>query len=92
MRKKKEISNLQNNSQMQSLADLKEGKKGKIIGILPGNESIERLVELGLVIGEEVLMIKKAPLGDPLEIKVMNYNLCIRKSEASFIEIGLIDQ
>lgn len=46
-----------------------------------------RLMEMGIIPGEEVQILRKAPLGDPLEISIMGYNLCIRKSEAQNIEV-----
>lgn len=75
------------NLKTRTLADLDIGSSAKISNILPGNDNLERLVELGLIVGETVTLVKKAPLGDPIEIRIMNYNLCIRKSEAAFIEI-----
>ena len=41
-----------------------------------------RLAEMGLTVGAEVTVLKKAPLGDPLEIRVLGYSLCIRKETA----------
>lgn len=47
-----------------------------------------RLAEMGLVPRAEVTVIKKAPLGDPLEIRVKGYSLCIRSTEAERFVIG----
>ena len=44
-----------------------------------------RLREMGLMPGTPVTLIRTAPLGDPLEIKVRGYNLTLRKSEAEHI-------
>ena len=44
-----------------------------------------RLFDMGLTPGAEIFMRKKAPLGDPIEITVRNYELTLRKSEAECI-------
>lgn len=46
-----------------------------------------RLMELGLVPGTRVTVTRVAPLGDPLELRVRNYALSIRRSEALAIEV-----
>lgn len=44
-----------------------------------------RLREMGLIVGTAITLIRTAPLGDPLEIKVRGYNLTLRKSEAEHV-------
>lgn len=44
-----------------------------------------RLREMGLLAGTRITLIRTAPLGDPLEIKVRGYNLTLRKSEADHV-------
>lgn len=46
-----------------------------------------RLAEMGLTRGAEVVVMKKAPFGDPLEISVRGYSLCIRAAEAEKFEV-----
>jgi ferrous iron transport protein A len=48
-------------------------------------ESRPRLMEMGLLVGTPVELVRFAPLGDPVEIKVRGYNLTLRKSEAEQI-------
>ena len=43
---------------------------------------------MGLVAGTEIGVLKLAPLGDPMEIKVKNFNLSLRKVEASTIDVN----
>jgi Fe2+ transport system protein FeoA len=50
-------------------------------------ESRPRLMELGLVIGTSIELVRFAPLGDPVEIKVRGYNLTLRKHEAEQIYV-----
>ena len=70
-----------------TLDQLNVNEKAIISGYLGNDISSARLLELGLMAGEPVMVIKKAPFGDPTEIRIMNYNLCLRKKEASIIEI-----
>lgn len=51
-----------------------------------GNESL-RLMEMGILPGTTLQLVRKAPLGFPIEIKVRGYLLSLRESEASSIEI-----
>ena len=44
-----------------------------------------RLMEMGLLVGSSVQLVRFAPLGDPVEIKVRGYNLTLRKNEAEQI-------
>lgn len=60
----------------------------KIIGSGPIKR---RIIDLGLVTGSEISVIKYAPLGDPMEIKVKNFNLSLRKAEAALIEVQAND-
>jgi ferrous iron transport protein A len=48
-----------------------------------------RLREMGLLPGTSLTLIRTAPLGDPLEIKVRGYNLSLRKSEADHVLVEL---
>jgi ferrous iron transport protein A len=47
----------------------------------------ERLAELGLTPGQEVRMLRRAPLGDPLEVLVRGYRLAVRRDEAEAVEV-----
>ena len=49
-----------------------------------------RLEEMGLTVGAEVTILKAAPLGDPLEIRVRGYTLCIRKDLAQHYRVRKI--
>jgi ferrous iron transport protein A len=44
-----------------------------------------RLREMGLLVGTRVMLVRTAPLGDPLEIKLRGYHLTLRKSEAEHV-------
>lgn len=70
------------------LSDLPVGSSALIKDIPVGHdEHITRLRELGLVPGTKVRLVRRAPLGDPLEIAVRGSRLAIRRSEARHIQI-----
>jgi Fe2+ transport system protein FeoA len=50
-----------------------------------------RLMEMGLLVGTRVEVVRFAPLGDPVEIKVRGYNLTLRKHEAEQILVRELD-
>jgi len=69
------------------LSDLPVGAFGTI-GKLPfGKEALTRLRELGLVPGTKIHLVRRAPLGDPLEVSVRGSRLAMRRAEAKCIEI-----
>jgi ferrous iron transport protein A len=55
---------------------------------LSGDPAVrERLAELGLTPGQAVRLLRRAPLGDPLEILVRGYRLAVRRDEADAVEV-----
>ena len=48
-----------------------------------------RLMEMGIVPGARVLVVNRAPLGDPIRILVSNYHLAVRREEARSIEVAI---
>lgn len=72
---------------VKQLAQLKPGEAG-VITKLRGTGNIKhRLIDMGLVPGPMVRVMKFAPLGDPIEIKVKNFDLALRVSEAETIDV-----
>jgi ferrous iron transport protein A len=63
------------------------GQKATVAEIKLSPESRPRLMEMGLLVGTPVELVRFAPLGDPVEIKVRGYNLTIRKHEAEQIYV-----
>ena len=58
---------------------------------MPDCAECERLMEMGLTEGTEFSVEKVAPFGDPIEISVRGYRLCLRKSETHCFEIERVD-
>lgn len=70
-----------------SLASLPLGTEGVVRRVRSPRAVARRLMELGLVPGTRVSITRVAPLGDPLELRVRNYALSIRRADALNIEI-----
>ena len=70
-----------------NLTNLPIGTTGKVIAVRGNNAITKRLMEMGVVPGVSVRVIKSAPFGDPLEVRVRGYHLAMRKNEADNIEV-----
>jgi len=71
----------------QPLTSLPPGTFGTIAEIQLPADQRPRLMELGLTIGTSVEVIRFAPLGDPVEIKVRGSNLSLRRHEAELVQV-----
>jgi Fe2+ transport system protein FeoA len=69
------------------LSDLHPGEFGMINKLSLSGNPRQRMMAMGFVKGESVKVIRKAPLGDPIEFEIKNYKLSLRKSEAALIEV-----
>ena len=74
---------------MANLAELAPGGRGRIVGIDGDVEMVQRLLEMGLTPGTELEVVRLAPLGDPIEVRVRGYLLSIRKENAGLIRMDV---
>lgn len=70
------------------LSDLKPGQEG-IIKEFKDNDILLKLMEMGCVPGERILLEQIAPLGDPISVSVAGYHLSLRLNEAEHILVEL---
>ncbi len=70
-----------------NLADLKNGEKGIILKVRGRGAFRKRIIEMGFVVGKQVIVVKNAPLKDPIEYNIMGYEVSLRRSEAALIEV-----
>jgi ferrous iron transport protein A len=70
------------------LSELKPGQEG-IIKEFKSNELFLKLMEMGCVPGEKILLEQIAPLGDPISVSVAGYHLSLRLNEAEHIFVEL---
>ena len=74
------------------LSELRVGQKGRIVAFdLPPDQKA-RLFEMGLTPGAEVELVRFAPLGDPIDLKVRGYHLSLRKREAAGIRVAVSEE
>ena len=71
-----------------TLTNLQIGTTAKVVAVKGNNAVTRRLMEMGIVPGVSVKVVKTAPFGDPIEIRVRGYSLAMRKAEAETIEVG----
>ena len=77
-------------AEAQSLASLAIGSVATVTEIKVAPENRGRLLEMGLLVGTPVELVRFAPLGDPVEIKVRGYHLTLRKQEAEQIWVRTV--
>lgn len=71
------------------LSELKVGQSGKVESIQGDSHLVQRFFEMGLIYGAEVRVMRFAPLGDPMSIRIQGGQLALRKSDAAQINISL---
>ncbi len=71
------------------LSEFTVGESGKIIKVTGEGKIRRRLFDMGVTPGAELIMRKKAPLGDPIEITLRGYELTLRKVEAACVEVEI---
>jgi ferrous iron transport protein A len=71
------------------LNDLEPGQKGVVVNIKGSGATRRRIMDMGIVRGSEIKVIRRAPLGDPVEFEIRDYNLTLRKKEAELIYVSL---
>lgn len=69
-----------------TILDLKPGEKARITGWSTDTPP-PRLLEMGMLPGSTVELVRFAPLGDPIDLKVRGFHLSIRKSEAGLVDV-----
>ena len=75
---------------MPSLDQLQAGDRAVVQAIRGGDSLVQRLLEMGLLEGETVEVVGFAPLGDPMEIRLRDYRLSLRRREAACITVAAV--
>jgi len=73
-----------------TLDELQTGQRARIEGLAGDDLVLQRLMEMGLLEDEELEVLGFAPLGDPMEIRLRDYRLSLRRSEAARIRVSLL--
>ena len=72
---------------MLSLDRLTLGQRARVEAVQGEDALVQRLMEMGLLEGEEVEVIGFAPFGDPMEIRLRDYRLSLRRNEAARVRV-----
>ena len=74
---------------MKKLSELNIGDSSIIVNVMGEGRLRRRLFDMGITPGAKLILRKKAPLGDPIEITLRGYELTLRKGEANLIIVKL---
>ncbi|MBP1910607.1 FeoA family protein [Methanolobus bombayensis] len=70
-----------------TLDTLKPGEKARITKVRVRGSARRKLMDMGMVAGTDIELVRNAPLGDPMDYNIKGYHLSIRKEEAKQIFI-----
>jgi ferrous iron transport protein A len=82
--------NIQVTNMAKKLSDLEPGDVAIVVKIEGGGVITRRMADMGIIPGTRIKVLRKAPLGDPIEFEVRGYNLSLRKSEAEFVIVEVM--
>jgi ferrous iron transport protein A len=71
-----------------TLKSVPVGGSARVVSVNGDNSISKRLMEMGIVPGVSLKVVKTAPFGDPIEVRVRGYSLAMRKNEAESIEVS----
>ena len=72
---------------MRTLAELRPGERGTVVGLGGDPDATRRLMDMGVIRGTPLEVVRKAPLGDPIEVRLRGFMLTMRRSEAEHITV-----
>lgn len=76
-----------------NLSELKVGQKAKVLKLNEQNKAIRRhLLDMGITRGVEITIKKVAPMGEPIDLQLRDYELCLRKEDLRKIEVEVIEK
>lgn len=75
---------------MHTLNQLRAGQRARVESLNGPPGLVQRLLEMGVLDGEEIEVIGFAPLGDPMEVRLGDYRLSLRKSEAALVRVAIL--
>lgn len=69
------------------LAELSAGERVRVVAVEGDADATRRLMDLGLIRGTAVEVMRRAPLGDPIEVRLRGFMLTLRRAEAEHITV-----
>ena len=75
-----------------NLSDLEPGDKCKVTHVGGSGGERRRMMDMGIVRGSKIEVVRKAPMGDPVEFLLRGYNLTLRKEEAEVVRVEVKEE
>ena len=72
------------------LSGLLPGQRGRVVAVHVGDSNRGRIMEMGVTVGTTVEVVRFAPLGDPMELKVRGAHISLRKADAAGVRVERI--
>jgi Fe2+ transport system protein FeoA len=72
---------------LRTLSELKPGDRTRVVAVGGEGDAARRLMDLGLIRGTTVEVVRMAPLGDPIEVRIRGFMLSLRRTEADHITV-----
>ena len=76
---------------LKKLDQIEKGETGLVKSVEGDGKVRRRLFDMGVTPGARVVLRKKAPMGDPIEITIRGYELSLRKAEANLVNIDVVE-
>ena len=74
-----------------NLREVEVGQSAKVVKVHGEGPVRRRIMDMGITKGQKIYVQKVAPLGDPVEITIRNYELSVRKADCEMIEVELLE-
>ncbi len=75
---------------LRRLSELETGEECVVVEIRGKGPVARRIADMGIIPGARLKVLRRAPLGDPIELEVRGYNLSLRRSEADLIIVRVV--
>ena len=72
------------------LSGLLPGQRGRVVAVNVGDSNRGRIMEMGVTVGTTIEVVRFAPLGDPMELKVRGAHISLRKADAAGVRVQRI--
>ena len=74
-----------------NLREVRVGQTAKVVKVHGEGPVRRRIMDMGITKGQSIYVRKVAPLGDPMEVTIRNYELSVRKADCEMIEVELLE-
>ncbi|MBN1838601.1 MAG: ferrous iron transport protein A [Campylobacterales bacterium] len=72
------------------LGELRKGQKCTLVNIHGAGKLKQKLLDMGFIFGVDIEVVREAPLYDPMELRIQNYLVSLRRNEATLLEVKVL--